>query len=112
MNFLPAYASKGSVNVAGRAFALDRTLPEGELKLGVRPEYVSLAAADAPGALPVTVAQSLDVGTHVLLTGQFDGMTVKARLSPEISAPRRGDAAWLQVIGPHTCFYKDEELVA
>jgi len=112
MNFLPAYASKGSVNVAGRAFALDRTLPEGELKLGVRPEYVSLAAANAPGALPVTVAQSQDVGTHVLVTGQFDGMTVKARLSPEISAPRRGDAAWLQVIGPHTCFYKDEELVA
>jgi glycerol transport system ATP-binding protein len=112
MNFLPAYAQNGSVNVAGHAFALDRTLPEGELKLGVRPEYVSLAAANAPGALPVTVAQSQDVGTHVLVTGQFDGMTVKARLSPEISAPRRGDAAWLQVMGPHTCFYKDEELVA
>ena len=105
MNFLPAYASNGSVNVAGRAFALDRALPEGELKLGVRPEYVSLADANAPGALPVTVAQAQDVGTHVLLTGQFDGMTVKARLSPEVAAPRRGDAAWLQVMGPHTCFY-------
>jgi glycerol transport system ATP-binding protein len=112
MNFLPAYAQGGSVNVAGRAFALDRTLPEGELKLGVRPEYVSLAAANAPGALPVTVAQAQDVGTHVLLTGQFDDVTVRARLSPEVAAPRRGDAAWLQVMGPHTCFYKDEELVA
>jgi glycerol transport system ATP-binding protein len=114
MNFLPAHAHAGALNVAGRAFTLPatRTLPDGELKLGVRPEYVSLALADAPGALPVTVAQAQDVGTHVLVTGQFDGLTVKARLSPEVQAPQRGDAAWLQVMGPHTCFYKDEELVA
>jgi glycerol transport system ATP-binding protein len=114
MNFLPAYMQGGALSVAGRAFTLpaQRRLPEGELKLGVRPEFVSLAQADAPGALPVTVAQAQDVGTHVMLIGQFDGMTVKARLSPEIAAPRRGDAAWLQVMGPHTCFYKDEELVA
>ncbi len=114
MNFLPAHAHAGALNVAGRAFTLPatRTLPDGELKLGVRPEYVSLALADAPGALRVTVAQAQDVGTHVLVTGQFDGLTVKARLSPEVQAPQRGDAAWLQVMGPHTCFYKDEELVA
>ena len=114
MNFLPAQVQSGALKVAGRSFTLpaDRTLPDGDLKLGVRPEYVSLANADAPGALPVTVAQAHDVGTHVLLTGECDGMTVKARLSPEIPAPAKGDAAWLQVMGPHTCFYRNEELVA
>jgi glycerol transport system ATP-binding protein len=33
-------------------------------------------------------------------------------LNPEIAAPQRGDNVWLQVLGPHACFYRDEELVA
>ena len=28
------------------------------------------------------------------------------------NAPVRGETAWLQVVGDHTCFYRDEELVA
>jgi glycerol transport system ATP-binding protein len=114
MNFLPARAAGGVIEVAGRLLArpAGRVVPEGELKLGVRPEYVVLAAADDPSALPVTVVQALDIGTHVLLTGECGDLTIKARLSPEIAAPRRGDTAWLRVLGPHTCFYRDEELVA
>ena len=113
MNFLPARAAGRVLDVAGRALALPQslTLPEGELKLGIRPEYVALAAIDDPAALPVTVAQALDIGTHVLLTGQCGDLTIKARLSPELAPPRRGDTIWLRVLGPHTCFYKNEELV-
>jgi glycerol transport system ATP-binding protein len=113
MNLLPARSSGGALGVAGRALALPQglVLPEGELKLGIRPEYVALAAAGDPAALPVTVVQALDIGTHALLTGQCGDLKIKARLSPELAAPHCGDTVWLRVIGPRTCFYRDEELV-
>jgi len=114
MNFLPARCAAGALHLAGRALALPpgRNLPEGELKLGVRPEYVEPTAAGDPAALPVTVAQVQDIGTYVLLIGQCGDLTIKARLKSEIAAPRRGDTVWLRVLGPHTRFYLNEELVA
>lgn len=111
MNFLPAHANGGSIEVAGFRVPSSRALGAGELKLGVRPEYVSLALADTPGALPVTVAQAQDIGTHLLVTGRIGEHTLKARLSPETVAPQVGSTAWLQVMGEHTCFYRNEELV-
>ncbi len=113
MNFLPARADASGLEVAGHRLALPagRTLPAGELKLGVRPEYVLLAAAGAPGALPVQVTQAQDIGIHVMLTARINGNLLKARLAPETAAPRAGDVAWLHVLGKHTCFYKNEELV-
>ena len=114
MNFLPARAAGDVLEVAGRALARPtrQAVPDGELKLGVRPEYVTLAAANDPAALPVTVRQALDIGTHVLLTGQCGELTIKARLSPEIEAPLCGDTVWLDVLGPHTCFYQNEVLLS
>ena len=114
MNFLPARAAGGVLEVAGHSLALPagRALPEGELKLGIRPEYVTLAGAGDPAALPVKVAHAQDVGTHVLLTGRIGDLTIKARLNPASAAPQRGDNVWLQVLGPRACFFRNEELVA
>ncbi|MCJ7838371.1 MAG: ABC transporter ATP-binding protein [Burkholderiales bacterium] len=114
MNFLPARVAAGMLHVAGHSLELPpgRTLPEGELKLGVRPEYVEPAAAREPGALPVTVTQAQDIGTYVLLIGKCGDLTIKARLSPEVESPRPGDTVWLRVLGTQTCFYRNEELVA
>ena len=114
MNFLPARATAGVLELAGLRLAqpLGCKLPDGDLKIGVRPEYLSLAAPETPGAVPARVTQSQDVGTHVMLTAEVGGTPVKARLSPEMAAPAKGAAIWLQVLGTHTCFYRGEELVA
>ena len=32
-------------------------------------------------------------------------------LSPEQDIPKAGDTVWLNIVGPHTCFYRNEELV-
>lgn len=114
MNFLPARVLGDGIEVAGRTLPLpgDMALPAGELKLGIRPEYVALARADDPTAVPAKVAQALDIGTHVLLTADCGELTLKARLSPELAPPKRGDGVWLRILGPHTCFYKNEELVS
>ena len=93
------------------ALPIGRTLPTGEIKLGIRPEYVSLVPAHSLGALEMTVSQVQDVGTHVMLSAQFAGQTVKARLSPDAALPASGDTVWLRLLGEHTCFYKDEEIM-
>ncbi len=112
MNFLPVQAMGGDLTVAGFSLRAPRPLPEGELKLGVRPEYLALAAAGASGAVPVQVVQAQDIGTHYMLTANAAGHTLKVRLAPEAAVPAPGSTAWLQVLGTHTCFYKNEELVA
>ncbi|MBK6632646.1 MAG: ABC transporter ATP-binding protein [Betaproteobacteria bacterium] len=113
MNFLPAQVDDQTLVVAGHKFGLPpgSALPEGELKLGIRPEYVTLTAADDRTALPVNITQALDIGTHVLLTGQCGDLAIKARLSPDQHAPACGDTVWFGVLGSHTCFYKNEELL-
>ena len=111
MNFLPVQASADALQIAGAQWALPRVLPLGALKLGVRPEYVSLAQPAAPGALLCRVDKIQDVGTHVMLTAMIDGLVLKARLSPEVQLPAVDESVWLQVLGEHTCFYKNEEIV-
>ena len=37
---------------------------------------------------------------------------LRARLSPEQAIPRAGEAVWLSIVGEHTRYYLDEELIA
>jgi glycerol transport system ATP-binding protein len=100
MNFLPA--------------SLVPDVPGGATTLGVRPEYVTLGPADATGTLPGTVTQVQDIGTYWLVTAKLAAgdAVVRARIAPEGAMPKAGDRVGLGVVGRHTCFYKNEELVA
>jgi glycerol transport system ATP-binding protein len=114
MNFLDAQWRDGSIEVAGHRLGMDGTaLPGvGTFKLGVRPEYVALAAPGEPGALPVEVLQAQDIGTYQLVTARHGEALLRARLSAEAVLPKVGDRVWLSVLGPHTCFYRDDILIA
>jgi glycerol transport system ATP-binding protein len=117
MNFLPARSAGGHVEVAGHRLSSSTAAapPDGDgYTLGVRPEYVTLAAPHADGAVPALVTQAQDIGTYWLLTarlGDADGHPIRARLSPHQMIPKAGDAVWFTVLGPHTCFYRGETLV-
>ncbi len=113
MNFLPAHGSGGGLMVGGQPVraASGQVPPEGALKLGVRPEYLGLAQAGAPGAVQAVVTQVQDIGTHLMLSARVGDTVLKARLSPELARPAPGATVWLQVLGEHTCFYRDEVLV-
>jgi len=50
------------------------------------------------------------VGTYTLLVADYEGAAVRARLNGG-AIPAAGDTAWLGVLNPHTCFYRDEELI-
>jgi len=98
MNFLPASLLPGA--------------PAGATTLGVRPEYVTVAAPHATGAVAATVTQAQDIGTYWLVTATADdGAIIRARLSPDETVPKVSTTVWLKILGTHTCFYKDEELV-
>jgi glycerol transport system ATP-binding protein len=114
MNFLTGEIARNSFLIDRLALPLPpaRTLPLGEMKLGVRPEYVSLMAPGTPGSLPMLVTQVQDVGTHVMLSASFAGQSVKARLSSDAAHFSNGDTVWLQIMTEHTCFYQNEEIVA
>ena len=113
MNFISGEVEADKVLVAGVALALPlrQALPLGPIKLGIRPEYLVPVSAQSPGSLPFTVTQVQDVGTHVILSAGIAGQTLKARLPVSTKPLLAGDTVWLQLIGEHTCFYKNEEIV-
>jgi glycerol transport system ATP-binding protein len=112
MNFLPVSVRGGRLHVADHPLGDGgRSFPDGDLRLGIRPEYLVIGPQGQPGALPATVSQVQDIGTYFLVTLAAAGQTVKARLAPDAALPSVGDAVGLQVLGEHTCFYKNEELV-
>jgi glycerol transport system ATP-binding protein len=114
MNFLPAQSLGGALTVQGQAVQVPQGLavPEGDLKLGIRPEYLQLADVATPGTLAAVVRQVQDIGTYQMITCDAAGVLLKLRLTPQAQAPQVGDQVYLRVLGPHTCFYKNEELVA
>jgi glycerol transport system ATP-binding protein len=113
MNFLPGQVDAQGFHVGGALLPLllGQVLPFGDIKLGIRPEYLSVAVAHAPGALPAVVTQVQDVGTHIMLTATVAGHSLKARLSADAPKQATGDVVWLTLMGEHTCFYKNEEIV-
>jgi glycerol transport system ATP-binding protein len=114
MNFLPATAVRGGLLVNEQPLALSdgRQLPEGPLKLGIRPEYLALGEAGDGRSLPARVGRVQDIGTHFLLTCELGGHTLKSRLPAEARAPAVGDTVHLRLLDEHTCFYRDEQLVS
>jgi glycerol transport system ATP-binding protein len=117
MNFLPAQWDGRQLMVAGHAMAGQLPLPDtGAITLGVRPEYVRLAAPQAPGAVPARITQAQDIGTYWLLAAEVgqgtDAHTVRVRLAPQQAVPQPGSDVWLALVGPHSCFYRDERLIA
>ena len=114
MNFLSGKVLDQGLDISGTVLALPPQfrLPPGEIKLGIRPEYVSLVESGTAGAVPVTVTQMQDVGTHVMLSANLAGQSIKARLSPDVRQVLPGSSVWLQVMSEHSCFYQNEEIVA
>ena len=118
MNFLPGRGLDAGIEVMGMKHAAPRPglTGIGAFTLGVRPEYVSLVPADDPAAVPAVVTQVQDVGTYWLITSKVgtgpSAAVVRMRLGSSAAAPGVGQAVHLGLYGEHTCFYKNEELIA
>jgi glycerol transport system ATP-binding protein len=116
MNFLPGIVTGSHLDIAGQTLSMPYTsaLPQGDLKLGIRPEYVQLLTAKNAGSLQAQVVKVQDVGTHFLLTASAGETLIKAKLPSDQSAlpaglPQPGALVWLDVLNPQSNFYKNEE---
>jgi glycerol transport system ATP-binding protein len=114
MNFLPAAHQSGALQVLGQPMTLapGQALPDGPLTLGIRPEYLALGSAGESNTLPATVTRVQDIGTYVMVSCSLGEHPMKCRLQPEMAAPAVGEQVHLRVLGEHTCFYRNEALVA
>lgn len=79
------------------------------IKLGIRPEFITIATSPAADSVPIQVASVQDLGTYSLLTFKLNGQTFKARL-PEGHA-QVGEAAFAQFDNAKVALYIDEYLV-
>lgn len=113
MNFLPGSVRGSTITLMGYDLPLPANLqlPDGAVTLGIRPEYVAVQAQPQPGTVTGRVQRLQDIGTHLILTTDINGALVKARLGPDMQSHKVGDNVTLQLIGRHTCFYANEELV-
>jgi glycerol transport system ATP-binding protein len=111
MNFLPIESRGGTLTVAGAEMRVEQLLPDGPLKLGIRPEYVSLAPIEDSASIRATVTHLQDVGTYYMLTAKIGEHTIKARLTGAADLPKPGDSVCLRIVDKHTCFYQNEELI-
>jgi glycerol transport system ATP-binding protein len=86
--------------------------PQGELTLGIRPEYTCLAASGLPGVADARVDRVQDIGTYRLVTASVGPHVIRARLGLDEAVPAEGATTGFAVVGMHTCFYRNQELVA
>lgn len=81
----------------------------GKLSLGIRPEFVELAQAGAPGALEAQITHVQHLGTCQLLSGTVAGLPVKAKISTDIAAST--GRHWLLLARAETIFFCNEERI-
>ncbi|UYO94931.1 ABC transporter ATP-binding protein [Pollutimonas sp. M17] len=114
MNLLPLSASGGRVLLGEQEVQAPPGLriPEGELTLGIRPEYTHVADPGQPGVVLAQVEKVQDIGTGQLLTARVGPHAVRARVGLEQALPAAGGAVGLALLGRHSCLYKNEELIA
>ncbi len=104
MNLYPVTVDGDVIALGGQRLCVGRdTLAalkatSGPLKLGLRPEFVQLAAPGEVGTLAATVHQVQQLGTHQLLTaslGESGDLPIKAKLPNEVAVS--ASRVWLRL---------------
>ncbi|AMP36365.1 ABC transporter ATP-binding protein [Ralstonia solanacearum] len=118
MNLYPVTVDGDVIALGGQRLCVGRdTLAalkatSGPLKLGLRPEFVQLAAPGEVGTLAATVHQVQQLGTHQLLTaslGESGDLPIKAKLPNDVAVS--ASRVWLRVDAPQTLYYCNDERI-
>jgi len=115
MNFCPVRVDGDAVLLGQQRVAVDAAQLQalknssGELKLGIRPEFVELAAPGAAGSVSAEITQVQHLGTSQLVSAQVEGMSVKARVAPEMKIATGHH--WLRLAKPETIYFSNDERI-
>ena len=133
MNFLRVSITDGVPRVAGEPLggaateqlarwlaAQQATSPQASLVLGIRPEYVRLAADGDAGTVDAVAERVQDLGTSMLITARVGSASIKVRAPVQTDlqtslaaagAAAAGRPLRLSVINSHSRFYRNENLI-
>jgi len=111
MNFIPAKNDGVTLAFLGKRFSSAGNVPTGDVTIGIRPEYVGVMTANAVGTVDFQVSRVQDIGTYFSLTCVAGGVTVKIRMSSQLTIPQTGDVVGLDLNNSRTCYYQNEGLV-
>ena len=103
MNILPCETRGDSAVFEGHEVALEGPVQGqgGDIRLGIRPEYVSLAES----GIPAQVTKVSDIGRHFVLDAMVGGTRVKA--VTEGTAPDQGSTVHLNFKPEQSRIYRD-----
>jgi glycerol transport system ATP-binding protein len=113
MNLLPCTSAGeagvqiGSAHVPVEPHLLARA--QGELTLGIRPEFLGCSNSELPGALRADIRRVDDLGNYKIATATLGEHTLKAKLSEDAQiVPGPG---WLSFPAGQTKLYADDRIV-
>ena len=115
MNLLPCIqADEGSVQMGNvrlpvEPHLLERARGQGELTLGIRPEFLGCSNAQEPNSVPATIQRVDDLGNYKIVTATLGEYTLKAKLSEDAQVV--AGSGWLSFPPPHTKLYADQRIV-
>ncbi len=110
MNLLPCTVEDGTVVVEGQRLPVDAGVcararsAGGELRLGIRPEFLRRVPEGTPSSVRVEVTQVEDLGRHKLATARLGAQALKVRL-PEEERLAPGETCWLELPPRWTTLY-------
>ncbi len=116
MNLLPCTVQDGAAWIDGHALALTDSAraalagASGNIKLGVRPEFVACTTATDGDTAPATVLSVRNMGTHFLAEFRLGDQRVAAKL--RVFEGVAGDTVRLRFPQQRTLYYVDEQRVA
>lgn len=117
MNFYPVKLGEESdaIHIGQHRLAVDSatvaTLKQanGNISMGIRPEFVELAPPGSAGALEADIWQVQQLGTCQLVTGTVAGHPLKAKL--DTGMPVQTGRHWLRLSRPETIFFCNDERI-
>ena len=115
MNLMPCtQAGEASVRIGPfalpvEAHLLERARGQGDLTLGIRPEFLRCSNAQAQGAVLATISRVDDLGNYKIVTAQVGEHTLKAKL-PEDAQIMPG-SGWLSFPAGSTKLYAGDRIV-
>lgn len=115
MNFLTCGFEAGAAVIEGARLPLTAELAakaaaaSGALKLGVRPEFLTLARENGASRLPVAVRAVEDLGNFKIVSTELGGRTVKVKVPEDQEVP--SETAYLDFPADFTRLYADDRLI-
>ena len=116
MNLLDCQLQGGVAQIGGMSLPLAHDTVKaardatGDLKLGIRPEFLELKSAPEDGALPASIAAVEDLGNYKIVRANLGKETVAIKLPEDQSVP--SEQAYLAFPPRWTKIYADDRLVA